>query len=103
MSSACVPSILPLSSLLLVCAPPPSLTVAAHAGLRAGDVILNINGESVSSHSRACELFNEATKARTTLEIEYYSSKAMAARHELSKPASHSTLRFVRSALATAL
>ena len=57
----------------------------------------------MSSHSRACELFNEATKARTTLEIEYYSSKAMAARHELSKPASHSTLRFVRSALATAL
>ena len=65
-------------------------------------MILHIHGEAVGAHSRACELFNEATKDKTTLEIEYYPSKGMVARHELSKPASHSTLRFVRNHLATA-
>ena len=59
--------------------------VAAHAGLRSGDVILHINGENVTSHTRACQIFNVATETKAELEIEYYPGSSICAREALLK------------------
>jgi precorrin-2 methylase len=47
-------------------------TVAAHAGLKAGDVIVNINGVHASDHRIAVSIINQATESRSEMVVEYF-------------------------------
>ena len=60
---------------MFICLSP--CAVAAHAGLKSGDVIVTINGERVCSHRTAIRMIDEATKTKHTLEVEVYPATIM--------------------------
>jgi predicted metalloprotease with PDZ domain len=71
----------------------PFFAVAAHAGLKAGDVILTINGEPTTGHAKAICIINEATKAKDELTIDFVPSESLLAK-TVSKPAARRSLQF---------
>jgi predicted extracellular nuclease len=70
------------------------------AGLRAGHVVIKVNGRSVSNHERALDTLNECKAAQTKCQVEYTTEDAAALRGAAETKTRHRTVLLLLVGLA---